>query len=345
MYKISVVVPVYNVEKYLDRCVQSIINQSLKDIEIILVDDGSPDSCPALCDKYAQNDSRIKVVHKKNQGLGFARNSGIEVSTGEYITFVDSDDYIARDALEKVYSRLKETKADCCIAGLTDKKDSGEEIKRENPLGDVVLEKDAILSKVLLGMVGAEPEYKKDTYIGMSTCKCTYLNKILKENQLRFPSEREYISEDMIFQLRVFPFLNRVCTLSYPYYYYCHNEASTSLTQKYSKDRFYRYETLYKKELAMLENLGEIENGKYRAARMFLGNIRVCIKQISGNSRISRKEKEKLILEIANNKTFLNVISWYPWRKNPFKQKIMTFLLKHKQVNVIIMLSKQKTKR
>lgn len=72
--KISVIVPVYNVEKYLDRCIQSILNQTLKELEIILVDDGSPDNCPALCDEYAQKDARIKVIHKKNEGLGFARN-------------------------------------------------------------------------------------------------------------------------------------------------------------------------------------------------------------------------------------------------------------------------------
>ena len=82
--KISVIVPVYNVEKYLDRCIQSILNQTLKELEIILVDDGSPDNCPALCDEYAQKDARIKVIHKKkNEGLGFARNAGLNLASGK----------------------------------------------------------------------------------------------------------------------------------------------------------------------------------------------------------------------------------------------------------------------
>ena len=90
--KVSVVIPMYNVEKYLDTCVQSVRKQTLQDIEIILVDDGSPDRCGEMAEEYAKQDSRVKVVHRKNGGLGPARNSGMEIATGEYIGFVDSDD-------------------------------------------------------------------------------------------------------------------------------------------------------------------------------------------------------------------------------------------------------------
>lgn len=344
MCKISVVIPIYNVEKYLDRCIQSVINQTLEDIEIILVDDGSPDNCPQMCDKYAQTDSRIKVIHKKNQGLGLARNSGMEIATGEFITFVDSDDYIARDAFEKVYKRLKETGADCCVSSYIVKKDTNEEIKKINPLGDSVYVQNDILNDVLLGMVGAEPEYERDTYIGMSVWKCTYLSKSIKGHNVLFPSEREYISEDIIFQLRIFSCLNKVCTFTYPYYYYCENGASVSLTKKYSFDKFYRYEKLYKKEIEMLETIGKLEKGKFRAARMFLGNTRVCIKQISGNENLLIEDKKKLVREITENKSLQDIITWYPWHKNPIKQRVMTFLLKHKQVSLLIQLSKEKGK-
>ena len=97
---ISVVVPVYKVEKQLCRCVDSLIRQTYGNIEIILVDDGSPDGCPALCDGYAKKDSRIKVIHRQNGGLSAARNSGIDVARGEYIAFVDSDDYVADDYID-----------------------------------------------------------------------------------------------------------------------------------------------------------------------------------------------------------------------------------------------------
>ena len=94
---ISVIVPIYNVEKYLDKCVESIVTQTYKNLEIILVDDGSPDRCPEICDKWAEKDERIKVIHKKNGGLSDARNEGYAVSSGEYISFIDSDDYIDRE--------------------------------------------------------------------------------------------------------------------------------------------------------------------------------------------------------------------------------------------------------
>ncbi|MBR5656825.1 MAG: glycosyltransferase family 2 protein [Prevotella sp.] len=100
--KLSIVIPVYRVEKTLQRCVESVLEQSFRDFQLILVDDGSPDDCPRLCDEWAQKDSRIEVIHKTNGGLSSARNSGISKATGEFITFVDSDDYVSTDTYEKV---------------------------------------------------------------------------------------------------------------------------------------------------------------------------------------------------------------------------------------------------
>lgn len=100
---ISVIVPIYNVENYLERCVVGIINQTYKNLEIILVDDGSPDNCPKMCDDFAKKDSRIRVVHKKNGGLSDARNAGMKIASGECIVFVDSDDYIHCNMIDKMY--------------------------------------------------------------------------------------------------------------------------------------------------------------------------------------------------------------------------------------------------
>ena len=106
---ISVIVPVYNTEKFLIRCVASIQNQSYSNLEIILVDDGSPDHCPEMCDTYAKQDNRIQVIHQKNAGLGMARNTGLNVAKGKYIAFVDSDDFLPLDALEKLYNTAIKT--------------------------------------------------------------------------------------------------------------------------------------------------------------------------------------------------------------------------------------------
>lgn len=116
---ISVIVPIYKVEGYLEQCIESICHQTYRRLEIILVDDGSPDSCPELCEKYALMDERIKVYHKKNGGLSDARNYGLDVSNGKYIIFVDSDDYIEEDMIQKLYSSLIENEADLIIGGIS----------------------------------------------------------------------------------------------------------------------------------------------------------------------------------------------------------------------------------
>lgn len=120
MSKISVIIPVYKVEKYLDKCIQSVINQTYKNLEIILVDDGSPDNCGKICDRYAENDNRIKVIHKQNGGLSDARNVGLKSATGDYIGFVDSDDYISEYMYEKLYEliTINNTDVSCCGVSL-----------------------------------------------------------------------------------------------------------------------------------------------------------------------------------------------------------------------------------
>lgn len=109
---ISVIVPIYNVEKYLERCVESIINQTYKNLEIILVDDGSPDCCPKICDEYSKKDKRIKVIHKENGGLSSARNAGLDVAKGEYVSFIDSDDVVDEKFIETLYNLCIENNCD-----------------------------------------------------------------------------------------------------------------------------------------------------------------------------------------------------------------------------------------
>lgn len=131
---ISVIVPVYNVEKYLDRCVKSVVEQTYTNLEIILVDDGSPDNCPEMCDEWAKKDRRIKVVHQKNMGLIRARDSGLKAVTGEYVSFVDSDDWISADCIEYLYNLIVKSGADVSAADVysTDSENVNVPAKNEN---------------------------------------------------------------------------------------------------------------------------------------------------------------------------------------------------------------------
>ena len=118
MPKISVIVPVFKVEKYLDRCIRSVLAQTFRNFELILVDDGSPDRCPKMCDEWAKNDSRIRVIHQSNQGLSAARNAGIRAAVGEYISFIDSDDWVSATMLSDLYRLLIKYDADISVCGL-----------------------------------------------------------------------------------------------------------------------------------------------------------------------------------------------------------------------------------
>lgn len=110
--KISIIIPVYKVQEYLERCILSIIQQTYKNLEIILIDDGSPDNCGEICDKYKEQDKRIKVIHKQNEGVSVARNIGIDLATGEYLFFVDSDDYLGENIIDRLYKNLTKYNAD-----------------------------------------------------------------------------------------------------------------------------------------------------------------------------------------------------------------------------------------
>lgn len=158
--EISIIVPVYKVEKYLSKCVDSILAQTFTDFELILVDDGSPDSCGKICDEYALKDSRIKVIHKENGGLSDARNAGIAVAKGEYLGFVDSDDYIAPDMYELLYRLIRENDADIsiCDAVLVDEETEVNYVDSEKKY---ILERESALKEMIFKRLFAVNAWNK----------------------------------------------------------------------------------------------------------------------------------------------------------------------------------------
>ena len=149
---VSVVVPVYNVEKYLDRCVQSVVGQTYDNLEIILVDDGSTDGSAVICDNWASSDGRIKVIHKKNAGLGMARNSGMDSAGGKYIFFFDSDDYVDTKTVEKCVSTAEKNDSDAVIYALCDVYDDGRTSEKEIVTDKTFFVGDEVQNEVLPGM-------------------------------------------------------------------------------------------------------------------------------------------------------------------------------------------------
>lgn len=147
--KISVIVPVYKVEKYLNRCVQSVVNQTYRNLEIILVDDGSTDNCPAICDSWAKKDKRIKVIHKVNGGLSDARNVGMTAATGELIGFVDSDDWIAPDMYQHLHKIMEADNSDISVCGVKMVWEDGTSSRMLTKSGNCVLSKDEAMQAII----------------------------------------------------------------------------------------------------------------------------------------------------------------------------------------------------
>ncbi|MDJ8944478.1 glycosyltransferase family 2 protein [Clostridium perfringens] len=341
--KVSAIVPVYNVEKYLHRCVNSLINQTLRDIEIILVDDGSPDNSPKICDEYKNKDIRIKVIHKENAGLGLARNSGLDKATGEYVAFIDSDDFIEETAFENMYNAAKQQQADMCMAGYykynthTNRRTKIELFKDKKKFeGNQVKE-------IAYKMIGSAPEAISDEYYGMSVWKNLYSLDFLKNNNIRFYSEREFISEDAIFQLCAVPRMRKIVTMNESYYYYCDN-SDTTLTSTFKDSKFEQYKILYLKELELLSEFDCKTDGKNYIARMFLGNVRNHMKQLA-SSNYSLKNKLEKAKQICNDELLIEILSWYPYNKNPKAQKIYSDILRKKLSFAAIILAKLQSKR
>ncbi|HAP8547826.1 TPA: glycosyltransferase family 2 protein, partial [Enterococcus faecium] len=148
---ISVIIPVYNVEKYVGSCLESVCNQTYKNLDIIIVDDGSKDSSNKICEDYALKDSRIRIIHKNNAGLGLARNTGLEHVKGKYVAFIDSDDFVAANYIEAMLNGIKRSNADTCYAGYYEYYDDNNIISKPARYDSTIFTNNAIIEKVLLG--------------------------------------------------------------------------------------------------------------------------------------------------------------------------------------------------
>lgn len=333
--KVSIVVPVYNTEKYLERCLDSIRKQTLREIEIILVDDGSKEPCAALCDALAKTDPRIRVVHKKNGGLGFARNTGMEAATGEYIGFVDSDDHIEPTMYEALYDAAKRNGADLAISGIRFVggnmfSASGEDIRNAYFEEETHFAKED-MKKLLLGVVGALPNEPDDSRYGVSVCKNIFRLSVIREKGLAFQSEREILSEDTLFMVDFIKSAEAAVGVPGAYYGYCRNEAS--LSKAYKKDRFERSLVF----LEVLENriADTVSEAEYRIYldRLTQGFGRILCSQEIVHAReenIAFSLLRKRLKEICSADRIRNALRAYPWHRLPVKQAAFAFAMKYR---------------
>lgn len=226
--KITVIVPIYNVEKYLHRCVDSVLAQTYKNLEVILVDDGSPDGCPAICDEYAQRDSRVRVLHKKNGGISSARNAALDYPlTGDYITFIDGDDWIAPDTYEYCVDLLVKNNADATQFAIAMVSSEDQKVKQPIEKTSVYRGKD-ILQYYM---------YSTTSLDGYSVCRCLFAKECIEKERFRVGK----INEDIDFKYRALSHcMLFVVSNQYKYYYW--QEGISISTGALKKKDFELYE-------------------------------------------------------------------------------------------------------
>lgn len=340
MTKVSVVLPIYNVEKYLKRCMDSLLNQTLKDIEIVMVDDESPDNCPHLCEEYKSKYANIKVVHKKNGGLGYARNSGLEVCEGEYVAFIDSDDFVDIHMFEDLYNYAHKNGLDACFCGYNVYKDNDHIRKRQEKSDYEICDGRKAVDGVLMDMVGAEPSYYSDVKILSSMWKGIYSLETIKNNRLIFVSEREFIAEDIMFHIDFLPHAYKVGFVPECYYYYCDN--GTSLTRSYRSDRFerelYQYRSM---ELRLLDQGYTKTLFMNRLDRYLMLKIRACISQqyayIPQKGYLMMRKEAKNIVSCKEVREFCRR---YPSNQLKMKHRAFFNLIRYELVDLIFLLFK-----
>lgn len=330
---ISIIVPVYNVSKYLDRCIKSLLSQTYKNIEIILVNDGSTDDSGDICNKYDKGYENVAVIHKINEGLGYARNSGLDIAKGEYVSFVDSDDWVSERYIENLYKALKKYRVDYCKSGFN-WIDVHSNKKSSNKYGNQIYKGKDAAEKLVPYMVGPAPE--KYDYIEMSVCAVLYKLSLIKKHNLVFHSERELISEDMIFNIDYLQYANGACVIDSLDYNYVMNDSS--LTHKYREDRgkavIYFYNTVKSK----LIELGYGKETIFRLNRLFFIYIRMSIAQERKSISYNKSKMSRLIIEdICSDKSVREAIKEYPMKKLGLKRRVFLLLVEKKSVRLLLM--------
>ncbi|MBQ8164293.1 MAG: glycosyltransferase family 2 protein [Clostridia bacterium] len=337
--KVSVIIPVFKVEKYLDRCVKSIFSQTYKNLEIILVDDGSPDNCPAMCDGYAKEDSRVTVIHKKNGGLSDARNFGMNAATGKYILFVDSDDWIEPDTAEELVKIIEDRKVDFVNfravwdgrAGIPDGTPCNYEPSRELDLG--LYDRERMKSELYPRLL-----VTPDLFLGpvLSAWSGFYNREFLDSHNIRFDTPIKY-SEDSVFSARVVMAAESFAAIDRYFYHYCFNGESISFGTHsdwwdVAKIRYGYYE----KYFADCENYDFTVQFKRMAIFCVLDGLSEWKAYASDEVKLSQ------IRMVMNDEFSVNAMKHIGAAKVPLKKKFMLCLIKFRMARLYFWIFNEK---
>ena len=303
---ISIIVPIYKVENTLDQCVKSIMNQTYRDLEIILVDDGSPDRCPKMCDEYAKQDDRIKVIHKKNGGLSEARNIGLKEASGDYIMYIDSDDYIEADSCERLLEGMQ-TDVDLVVGVIKEIRENGIVYQKHTNIipGKVYVTREFVIRSI-----------EKNEWYAPAVLNL-YRREFLIKNNLFF--KVGYFFEDIEMLPRLFLTAKKVVYVDYPFYNYVIRENSI-MTSDVTDEKINMSIEIFNEWMEIVRSVKDGEYQRYLygiLVRYYLANARQ--RDISGwrvdgmdfrfawKYALNGREKMKIILFNLFPQIYLNL--------------------------------------
>lgn len=325
---VTIVLPIYNVEKYLNKCVESVVNQTYKNLEILMVNDGSHDGCAQICDDWAKRDCRVRAIHKQNQGLGMARNTGIEHALGEFICFFDSDDYIREDTVEKTVKKIVEQNADMAIFGYSSVRDDGTTLSTFIPaVGEQTYRGDSVRETFLPDFIAPDYRQKRPRALYMSAWVAMYSMAVIRRSGWRFVSEREIIAEDVYSLVDFVQHVDVVTVVPEAFYYYRINEQS--LSRSYRPDRYQKIRYFYQETIKLCGLIGYNKDVLHRVSKPYLSFTLAALKQEASADcpMYQRFGKVKSIVndEILQQVLWQNrndVVSWPRW--------LIFFFMRHK---------------
>lgn len=318
---VSVIIPVYNTAKYLNKSIQSIVDQTYKDLQIILVDDGAKDESPQMCDEWAERDSRIQVIHKENEGLGYTRNAGLNLATGKYVCFFDSDDTLDLNAIEVCVQTLEKEKADACFyARKTYDAEGNFSINKNIPKKKIFID-DEVKNEFSSIYFGQLPKEAEEPFLHPSVCRGMFLRETIEKNDLRFKSERIYQSEDIVFGIGFCQVAKKVVIIPEYFYNYTYNE--TSLTKAYNPKKLQMNKNLYEILMQHETIYSGVEGIKLRIQHKFISGVQQCI-EMEINTRKLRgwKETYQHIKAICNDREVREVFQAFPSDEALVKRKM-----------------------
>ena len=326
MALVSIVVPVYNVEKYLKRCIESLRSQTLKDIEIILVDDGSTDNCLAICNEFSKKDERIKVVHKLNGGLSSARNAGLNIARGKYVGFIDSDDTANTTMFEDLVTIMQQERVDFVMSDYIRIESNGHGFLKTLDINGGKYSKKDIEDKIFPNLImGANMDYGPL----LSVCHCLYDLSFLKNHDIKFDEDVLW-SEDNIFSSIVGYYANSFYYLKgkglYNYY-----QNSGTITTSYRKGSWNVYCTMNNHLKVFFKDKTDYDF----SSQLELHLIYYACVSTNQTKHLSDNNRKKELTIILNTPELINAFKKTNLKKLPLKLRLHLFLMKHKFINIL----------